>query len=151
MSVERNITIPEFDPPTSGPKKLDWAALPEAARKRMVETMRAAVESAMSEKVPGPNVDISKLHGAIRHLWALVDAASEQVRNALDPTDPYGPTLSRILPLLSNKAIEVGEVPLVDPMGPSRMVPHSVKFYVGLRQLVAPLEGHYQDMDTSII
>jgi hypothetical protein len=132
--VEQEITIPEFNPPENGPKKLDWSALPEAARKRMVETMRAAIERAMSEKVPGPHVDLSKLRQAILELKEIADEfMPEAWKLSLQSEVSARHTVwSALRRLMSDVMISVGDMPLIDPMGASRLIPHKVEFYIAL-------------------
>ncbi len=123
------VRIPEFNPPKSGPRRLDWSALPEEARRRMVDSLREAGEQAMSAKSPGPQLDLEKLRGALRTLLDEVyEAMDEAMELAKRSDSTIWPFLYRIM---SKRLVEVGEMPLSDPMGPGRMVPHSIKFYVG--------------------
>jgi len=141
VSVEREIPAPEFNPPESGPKKFDWSTLPEQARKRMVETMRVAIGQALSAHAPGPHVDLDKLRKAVLELKEVVDEFRPQAEKKVRETGTATPQriwdeLGRLMEK-DGVAILVGEMPLADPMGASRLVPHKVEFYVAL----APMAG----------
>lgn len=147
MAIE-DLRAPEFSPPQTGPKTLEWDSLPEAARKRLVETLRAAGKQAMSAKAPGPHMDLGKLRAALRRLRDLADElnqrALQEARLNPNPADPHGVRLFHSL--MSEVVVEVGKMPLADPMGPSRLVPHDITFYVAMapnRNLIGrALPGH---------
>lgn len=139
MVSAKSISFPEFNPPESGPKKLDWATLPESMRKRMVETMRVAIEQAMSAHAPGPYVDLDKLRKAVLELREMVYDLLPQAEKKVGGSSIPQSTWDKIGRLMkkNESMILVGETPLADPMGALRFIPHKVKFYVGL----APTKG----------